>query len=73
MSAEEKAIHTELAETIRRARESKSLTQKQLAKAMRSTQQTVSRFENPKYRGRRLGELVLLAKVLGLQLKIEFI
>lgn len=62
-----------LAMEIARLREKKGLTQSQLAKRMKTSQQAVSRIESGEYEGFTLRTLEKLAKATGTRLKIEFV
>ena len=70
---EEEGIYAELAIQIARLRERRGLTQRELAKRLRTSQQTVSRLENPRNGSLSLRTLVKLAHVLGKELKVQFV
>ncbi|MGC2062607.1 MAG: helix-turn-helix transcriptional regulator [Thermodesulfovibrionales bacterium] len=62
-----------LAMKIAKLREKKGLSQQELAKLMRTSQQAISRIESGDYEGFTLKTLEKIAEATGTQLKIEFI
>lgn len=70
---EEEEIYANLAIQIAKLRQNNGFTQKDLAKAMYTTQQTVSRIENPQNRGLSINTLIKLAIFFKKGLRIEFV
>lgn len=70
---EREEIFACLAIQIARSREKQGLSQKDLARRLKTTQQTVSRIENVGNRSLSLNTLLKLAGVLHKQLKIELV
>ena len=70
---EEEEIYADLAIQIAKLRQDNGFTQKDLAKVLRTTQQTVSRLEDPENYSLSLCTLIKLAKVLHKRLKIQFV
>ena len=70
---EEEEIYADLAIQIAKLRQDNGFTQKDLAKVLRTTQQTVSRLEDPENYSLSLCTLIKLAKVLHKKLKIQFV
>ena len=70
---EEEEIYANLAIQIAKLRQDNGFTQKDLAKAIHTTQQTVSRLEDPKNYSLSVGTLIKLAEALHKKLKIQFI
>lgn len=70
---EEEDIYVKLAVEIARIREEQGLTQKDLARRLRTSQQTVSRLEHPANQSFSLNTLIKLARVLHKKLDIHFI
>jgi DNA-binding XRE family transcriptional regulator len=70
---EEEGIYAELAVQIARLRRQKGWTQRELAKALHTSQQTISRLENPRNGSLSLQTLIKLARVLGKDLKVQFV
>jgi len=62
---------TALAWQIRRLRRTKGLTQSQVADAMKVTQESFTRWENPKTLNPTVATITKVAKALGARLKIE--
>ncbi|MBI5874428.1 MAG: helix-turn-helix transcriptional regulator [Deltaproteobacteria bacterium] len=62
-----------LAYKIHTLREENSLTQKELAKLMGTSQQAVSRLESGEYEGLSLKTLEKVAKATGTYLKVDFV
>lgn len=63
----------ELAAKIMRLRKRLGLNQKELAKRMQTSQQTVSRIESGEYEGFTYKTLKKIAEATGSQLKIDFL
>ena len=70
---EEEGVYAELAIQIARLRTRKRLTQRELAKRLHTSQQTVSRLESPHNGSLSLHTLIKLARVLGKELKVHFV
>lgn len=70
---EEEGIYVELAILIARLREKKGLTQRQLARQLKTSQQTISRIESPQNDSLSLRTLIKLAHALGKQLKVQLV
>lgn len=70
---EEEGLFVELAIQIGRLRERKGLTQRALAKRLRTSQQTISRLESPQNGSLSLRTLVKLARALGKEVKVQFV
>lgn len=70
---EEEGLYAQLAVQIARLRARKKLSQKQLAQRLHTSQQTVSRLEDPHNRSCSLRTLTKLAHALGKELKVEFV
>lgn len=70
---EEEEIYAFLAIQIAKLREQRHLTQKQLAKLLDTTQQTVSRFEDQKNRRYSLRTLINVAHALNKRLEVKFV
>lgn len=70
---EEEEVFVSIAIQIAKIREKKKLTQQQLAKRLRTTQQTVSRLENPHNKSYSIGTLIKLGEALNKRLKVEFV
>ncbi len=66
-------IFAELAIQIAKFRQASGLSQKNLAKRLHTTQQTVSRLESASNHSLSLNTLIKLAEVLHRRIKIEFI
>ncbi len=69
---DEEAVYADLAIQVARIREQKGLSQKQLAELLRTSQQMVSRLEDPKNKSYSLKTLIKLAHALGKELRIKF-
>jgi len=69
---EEEGINVKIALEIIRLRELHHLTQKQLAKKLKISQQAVSRLEQPDYAGYTLHTLIKLANAFHKELLIKF-
>ena len=70
---DEEEIYASLAIQTAEIRQKKKLTQKELAKRLRTTQQTVSRLEDIRNRRYSLRTLINLARALDRQLKVELV
>jgi len=70
---EKEEIYANLAIQIAKLRQDNGFNQKDLAKVMHTTQQTVSRLEDPKNYSLSVGTLIKLAEVLHKKLKIQFV
>jgi ribosome-binding protein aMBF1 (putative translation factor) len=68
---EEEKIFSDLAIQIAQTRQKENLTQKDLAKMLNTSQQNVSRLEDPYNRSFSLRTLIKLARVLKRRLVIE--
>lgn len=70
---EEEGVYAQLAIQIARLRTKKKLSQRRLARLLRTSQQTVSRLEDPQNTSYSLHTLVKLAHALGKELKVQFV
>ena len=70
---EEEEIYANLAIQIAKLRQDNGFSQKELAKALHTTQQTVSRLEDPRNNSLSLSTLIKLAEALHKKLKIQFV
>jgi len=70
---EEESVYAELAVQIARLRIQKHLSQAQLARLLRTSQQNVSRLEDPQNTSYSLKTLIKLAHALGKELKVKFV
>lgn len=70
---EEEEIYASIAITLAKIREKQGLTQKELARRMHTTQQTVSRLENPQNKSYSLGTLIKIARVFHKKVKIHLV
>ncbi len=70
---EEEGLFVELAIQVAHLRQQKGLTQRELAKRLHTSQQTVSRLESPKNGSLSLRTLVKLAHALGKDVKVQFV
>lgn len=70
---EEEGVYAQLAVQIARLRTRKNLSQKRLARLLHTSQQTVSRLEDPQNTSYSLHTLVKLAHALGKELKVQFV
>ena len=70
---EEEGLFVELAIQIAHLRQRKGLTQRQLAKRLHTSQQTISRLESPRNGSLSLRTLVRLAHALGKEVKVQLI
>ena len=69
----EEEVYASLAIQIAKIREKENLTQKELAKRLRTTQQTISRLENVHNRSYTLQTLIKLATALHKQLEVKLV
>ena len=70
---EEEGPFVELAIQVAHLRQQKGLTQRQLAKRLHTSQQTVSRLESPKNGSLSLRTIMKLARALGKDVKVQFV
>jgi DNA-binding transcriptional regulator YiaG len=70
---EQEEVFASLAIEIAKIRQSKKLTQKQLARKLHTTQQNVSRLEDVQNRGYSIETLVKIADAFDKRLKIIFV
>ncbi len=70
---DEEEVYAYLAIQIAKIRQKKDLTQKELAKRLQTTQQTISRLEDINNRRLSLKTLIKVAHVLDKRLKVEFV
>lgn len=70
---EKEEVFANVAIEIAKLREEKKLTQKELAKKLQTTQQTVSRLENPANRSVSLNTLVNIAHAHNRSLEMHFV
>ena len=70
---EEEGVYAQLAVQIAHIRSRKKLSQKRLAQLLHTSQQNVSRLEDPHNTSYSLRTLIKLAHALGKQLKVQFI
>ncbi|MBU0570739.1 MAG: helix-turn-helix transcriptional regulator [Candidatus Omnitrophica bacterium] len=70
---EEEEVYATVAIQIAKMREKEDLTQKELAKRLHTTQQTVSRLEETQNRSYSLKTLIKVARVCHKKIKIEFV
>ncbi|MBI2884780.1 MAG: XRE family transcriptional regulator [Candidatus Omnitrophica bacterium] len=70
---EEEGVYADLAVQIARLRVRKRLSQKHLARLLHTSQQTVSRLEDPRNASYSVRTLVKVAHALGKELKVKFI
>lgn len=70
---DEEEIYASLAIQTAKIRQEEKLTQKELAKRLHTTQQTVSRLEDIRNRRYSLRTLINLARALDKQLKVKFV
>ncbi len=68
---EEEEIYANMAITIARLREQKGWSQNELAHMVGTTQQTISRIEDPRNNSITLNTLVKIARALGKRLQIK--
>ncbi|MBI3087536.1 MAG: helix-turn-helix domain-containing protein [Candidatus Omnitrophica bacterium] len=70
---EEEGLFVELAVQIAHLRQRKGVTQRQLAKRLHTSQQTISRLESPRNGSLSLRTLIRIAHALGKELKVQFV
>ena len=70
---EEEGVYAQLAVQIARIRGKKKLSQRRLARLLHTSQQTVSRLEDPHNTSYSLRTLIKLAHALGKELKVQFV
>lgn len=70
---DEEEIYASLAIQISKIRQKEKLTQKELAKRLDTTQQTISRLENIHNKSYSLQTLIKLARILNKNVSIKFI
>jgi transcriptional regulator with XRE-family HTH domain len=69
---DEEEVYASLAIQIAKIRQKKKLTQKELAKRLHTTQQTISRLENIRNKSYSLQTLIKLARILDKQVSVKF-
>jgi len=69
---DEEEVYASLAIQIAKIRQKKKLTQKELAKRLHTTQQTISRLENIYNKSYSLQTLIKLARILDKRVSIKF-
>ncbi len=70
---DEEGVYAEVAIQISRLRVQKRLSQKRLAHLLHTSQQTISRLEDPDNSSYSLRTLIKLAHILGKKLKVQFV
>jgi len=70
---EKEGIYADLAIQVARLRASRGYTQKDLARFLGTTQQTISRIENPRNNGLSINTLIRLATIFKKDLRIQFV
>lgn len=70
---DEEGVYAEVAIQIARLRVQKRLSQKRLAHLLHTSQQTISRLEDPGNSSYSLRTLIKLARILGKKLKVQFV
>lgn len=70
---EEEGVYAQVAIQIARLRDQKRISQKKLARLLHTSQQTVSRLEDPQNASYSLRTLIKLAHALGKELKVQFV
>jgi len=70
---DEEEVYASLAIQIAKIRQKEKLTQKELAKKLHTTQQTISRLENIHNKSYSLQTLIKLARILDKRVSIKFI
>ena len=70
---EEEEVYAVIAIQIAKIRENEKMTQKQLAKKMHTTQQTISRLEDIKNKGYSIHTLINAAHALKKKLQVKFV
>ncbi|MBU4511550.1 helix-turn-helix domain-containing protein [bacterium] len=69
---EEEEVYASLAIQIAKIRQKEKLTQKELAKRLHTTQQTISRLEDIHNKSYSLQTLIKLARILDKRVSVEF-
>jgi len=69
---DEEEVYASLAIQIAKIRRNNKLTQKELAKRLHTTQQTISRLENIHNKSYSLQTLIKLARILDKRVNVEF-
>jgi len=69
---DEEEVYASLAIQIAKIRQEQKLTQKELAKQLHTTQQTISRLENIHNKSYSLQTLIKLARILDKQVIVKF-
>jgi len=69
---DEEEVYASLAIQIAKIRQNNKLTQKELAKRLHTTQQTISRLENIRNKSYSLQTLIKLARILDKRVSVEF-
>ncbi len=70
---EEEGVYAQVAIQIARLRTRRKISQKKLAQLLHTSQQTVSRLEDPHNASYSLRTLIKLAHALGKELKVQFV
>ena len=70
---DEEDVFARLAVEIAKVREEQGISQRELAERLHTTQQTVSRLENPRNRSFSLATLIKLARVFHKSLEIHLV
>ena len=70
---DEEEVYVNLAIQIAKLRQGEGYTQKELAKLLHTTQQTISRIENPRNNALSVNTLIRLARLFKKELKIQFV
>ena len=70
---EKEGVYADLAIQIAKLRQEQGYTQQDLAKFLHTTQQTISRIENPTNKGLSLNTLIKVAMFFKKGLRIEFV
>lgn len=70
---DEEEILSSIAVQIAKSREANGLSQKELARRLQTTQQTVSRLENPHNKSYSLTTLIKLARAFHKNLQVRFV
>lgn len=70
---EEEGVYAQLAVQIARLRTQKRLSQKRLARLLHTSQQMISRLEDPRNTSYSLKTLIKLAHALGKELKVQLV
>lgn len=70
---EEEGVYAQVALQVARIRARRRLSQRQLAQLLHTSQQTVSRLEDPHNTSCSLRTLIKLAQAFGKELKVQFV